>query len=91
MRDELNGGTLDFRTWSRQRVDEKFLDDMRYLCNRPLPATTFTALKNCQQHRSGFNNECPRRDSNPRYSLERAVTWAASRWGPASESRDEWV
>jgi hypothetical protein len=24
---------------------------------------------------------CPRRDSNPRYSLERAVTWAASRRG----------
>ena len=29
-------------------------------------------------------SECPQRDSNPRYSLERAVTWAASRWGPAS-------
>jgi hypothetical protein len=28
---------------------------------------------------------CPQRDSNPRYSLERAVTWAASRWGPAAE------
>jgi hypothetical protein len=26
---------------------------------------------------------CPRRDSNPRYGLERAVTWAASRRGPA--------
>ena len=26
---------------------------------------------------------CPQRDSNPRCSLERAVTWAASRWGPA--------
>ena len=25
---------------------------------------------------------CPQRDSNPRYGLERAVTWAASRWGP---------
>src|SRR3990172_11645933 len=62
-------------------MDEKFLDDMRYLCNRTLPATTFTALKNCQQRRSDFNNECPRRDSNPRYSLERAVTWAASRRG----------
>ena len=31
---------------------------------------------------------CPQRDSNPRYSLERAVTWAASRWGPAPECRD---
>ena len=30
---------------------------------------------------------CPQRDSNPRYSLERAVTWAASRWGPARQCR----
>ena len=32
---------------------------------------------------------CPQRDSNPRYSLERAVTWAASRWGPCAECRGE--
>jgi hypothetical protein len=25
---------------------------------------------------------CPQRDSNPRYGLERAATWTASRWGP---------
>ena len=27
---------------------------------------------------------CPQRDSNPRYGLERAATWAASRWGRLS-------
>ena len=27
---------------------------------------------------------CPQRDSNPRYGLERAATWTASRWGPKS-------
>src|SRR5262249_17407749 len=27
---------------------------------------------------------CPQRDSNPRYGLERAATWTASRWGPGS-------
>ena len=49
VRDKLNGGiVVDFRKWSRKRVDEKFLDDMRYLCKRQLPATAFTALKNCQ-------------------------------------------
>ena len=26
-------------------------------------------------------SECPQRDSNPRYHLERVATWAASRWG----------
>ena len=36
----------------------------------------------------GFlRDECPQRDSNPRYGLERAVTWAASRWGPGEECR----
>src|SRR4051812_26096435 len=25
--------------------------------------------------------ECPQRDSNPRYHLERVATWTASRWG----------
>jgi hypothetical protein len=35
------------------------------------------------QRRAG----CPQRDSNPRYSLERAVTWTASRWGRAFSGR----
>ncbi len=30
-------------------------------------------------------SRCPQRDSNPRYGLERAATWAASRWGPAGQ------
>jgi hypothetical protein len=49
VRDKLNGGRIvDFRTWSRERVDEKFLKDMRYLCKRQLPATALTARKNCE-------------------------------------------
>src|SRR5204863_3564513 len=32
--------------------------------------------------------ECPQRDSNPRYHVERVATWAASRWGrPGQNSR----
>jgi hypothetical protein len=53
--DKLSGRTVDFRTWSRKRVDEKFFDDMRYLCRRQLPATTFTALKNCQSTGGNFS------------------------------------
>ena len=34
-------------------------------------------------------DKCPRRDSNPRYSLERAVTWAASRRRPEEKRRTE--
>lgn len=49
VRDKINGsGIVDFRTWSRQRVDQKFLVDMRYLCTRQIPGAAFTALENCQ-------------------------------------------
>src|SRR5439155_23606916 len=30
---------------------------------------------------AGEPTRCPQRDSNPRYGLERAATWTASRWG----------
>ena len=49
VKDKLNGGRIvDFRTWSRKQVDEKFLADMRWLCTRQIPATARTALKNCK-------------------------------------------
>src|SRR5438128_2073069 len=31
-----------------------------------------------------FGSEYPQRDSNPCFSLERAATWTASRWGPGN-------
>jgi hypothetical protein len=47
--DKINGGlVVDYRTWSRKRVDAKFLDDMRRLCTRQIPATAFIALRNCK-------------------------------------------
>lgn len=46
--DAINGGTVDFRTWSRSRVDGKFLADMRLLCDRQIPATATTARANCR-------------------------------------------
>ena len=49
VRDKINGGiVVDYRTWSRKRVDAKFLDDMRRLCTRQIPATAFIALRNCK-------------------------------------------
>jgi hypothetical protein len=56
VRDKLNGGRIvDFRSWSRVRVDEKFLEDMRYLCRRQLPASAATARKNCQSTGGNFS------------------------------------
>ena len=51
-------------------------------------ASTRAIIRHLEDRFGGLMLECPQRDSNPRYSLERAVTWAASRWGPRSESRD---
>ena len=47
VRDPINGGVVDFRNWSRQQVDKKFLDDMRLLCRRHIPARAAIALRNC--------------------------------------------
>jgi hypothetical protein len=57
----------------------------RTICALPPPMAHLTPF----QAKSGelLSARCPQRDSNPRYSLERAVTWAASRWGPGTECR----
>lgn len=55
VRDKLTGLVVDFRTWSRKRVDDKFLADMQYLCKRQLPGTAFTAIKNCMSTGGNFS------------------------------------
>lgn len=46
--DKINGGPpIDFRLWSRPRIDRKFLGDMRTLCTRSIPASAQNALKKC--------------------------------------------
>jgi hypothetical protein len=46
--DEINGRTIDYRTWTRHEVDVKFRDDMRLLCEREIPASAPTALAYCK-------------------------------------------
>jgi hypothetical protein len=56
VRDKLHGGiVVDFRTWSRKRVDDKFLADMRLLCERQIPARAATALRNCKGRGGNFS------------------------------------
>lgn len=46
--DVINGGPpIDFRSWPRSRVDEKFLKDMRTLCARSIPMNKRNALRKC--------------------------------------------
>jgi hypothetical protein len=52
--DKLNNRTIDFRTWTRKRVDEKFWRDMKRLCDSQIrrqqdPGETATvALAKCK-------------------------------------------
>jgi hypothetical protein len=39
--DRINGGVVDFRTWSRAAVDAKFLADLRTLCARQIPLVSY--------------------------------------------------
>ena len=47
MRDGLNGGIVDFRYRTRERVDDKSLDDLRLLCRRQISRIRETALASC--------------------------------------------
>lgn len=48
VKDALRGDIKDFRKWTRKQVDDKFLADMRLLCERQIPATAIVALANCK-------------------------------------------
>lgn len=45
--DAINGGTVDYRTWSRGHVDRKFLADMHTLCREKIPPSAANALEKC--------------------------------------------
>lgn len=60
--DSLNGDVpIDYRSWSRKRVDDKFKSDMAKLCNK-IPAHAETARIRCR--------------SNWRYNFVRKAGWA---------------
>lgn len=55
--DPINGGVVDFRTWSRRQVDDKFLADLQTLCSAQVPivdyrwyepGTSGVALEKCR-------------------------------------------
>lgn len=56
VKDKLHGGKIvDFRGWSRAAVDAKFLDNMRLLCRRAIPARAKVARRNCKGHGGNFS------------------------------------
>lgn len=47
MRDQISGELINYRTWSRLRVDNKFKNDIVKLCKKYLGNWSSTATKNC--------------------------------------------
>lgn len=45
--DRINGGTVDYHNWSRERVDKKFQKDMQELCRQQIPPSAKRALLRC--------------------------------------------
>ena len=45
--DPISRTYTDFHSWSRPRIDAKFLADMRTLCDRQIPASAKNALTKC--------------------------------------------
>jgi hypothetical protein len=51
----LNGAkVIDYFTWTKTAIDEKFLVDMRMICDDQIPKTAIVALTNCKQN-GGFH------------------------------------
>ncbi len=51
IKDPFSGATIDFYGWSQRRVDEKFLADMRTLCDRAFEGKDApVALADCKAH-----------------------------------------
>lgn len=51
----LNGGkVIDYFTWTKAAIDDKFLADMRKICYDQIPKTATVALTNCKQN-GGFH------------------------------------
>lgn len=48
VRDTINGGTVDYLSWTRKRVDDKFLADMRKLCDEQIPSEAVNARAQCK-------------------------------------------
>lgn len=50
VRDKLRGGIKDFRRWTRKQVDDKFLADMRFLCEQQIAKGERIVLDKCRGH-----------------------------------------
>ncbi len=50
VRDEINGGFVDYFGWNKDQVDAKFLADLRKLCEAQIPPSAPVALSDCKNN-----------------------------------------
>ena len=48
--DPYAGGVRDYHDWSRRKIDDRFLADMRRLCGQQIDPSAKTALRDCKNN-----------------------------------------
>ncbi|MDP1720297.1 MAG: hypothetical protein Q8L08_04780 [Candidatus Nanopelagicaceae bacterium] len=73
----LNGGKIiDYFTWTKKMVDDKFLEDMIKICDASIPKDAEVALNNCKNN-GGFHTVS---GAKTRYDVVAATTYTSKLW-----------
>jgi hypothetical protein len=73
----LNGGKIiDYFTWTKQRIDEKFLADMIKICDATIPKDAKVALNNCKNN-GGFHSVS---GAKTRYNIVASTSYSQKIW-----------
>ncbi len=67
---------VDYFTWTKQKIDTKFLADMIKICDVSIPKTAKIALNNCKNN-GGFHSVS---GAKTRYDLVAATTYSQMIW-----------
>lgn len=73
----LNGGKIiDYFTWTKKRVDNKFLKDMIKICDASIPKSAKIALNNCKNN-GGFHTVS---GAKTRYNIVAGTSYTQKIW-----------
>jgi len=73
----LNGGkVIDYFTWTKKKIDDKFLEDMIKICDASIPKSAKIALNNCKNN-GGFHTVS---GAKTRYNIVAGTTYSQKIW-----------
>lgn len=73
----LNGGKIiDYFTWTKKKIDDKFLKDMIKICDASIPKSAKIALNNCKNN-GGFHTVS---GAKTRYDIVAGTTYTQKIW-----------